>query len=319
MTTKIRIALLLILAAALLVHSAAGGPLRDRMKERRGATQRADILDDDEGAGRIELPPGVRVQQDVAYGSDPAQRFDVYLPANATASPIVLMVHGGGWYRGDKRMTSVVQNKMARWVPKGFIFVSTNYRMVPKADPVEQARDVARALAAVQANAASWGGDPRKVILMGHSAGAHLVSLVASDRALTAPIVSLPFLGTVSLDSGAYDVTQQMEAWHFPLYDNAFGSDPAFWRAASPYEQLTAGAKPILAVASSRRRVSPEQSRHFAARGKALGVRIEVIEEDLSHREINDELGAAPDYTAAVERFMASLDPAVARRLGVTR
>lgn len=306
------------IAMVFLTHAIGAGPLRDRLKERRGEAAGGELADPGT-PGSITLPPGVGVDRDVAYGSDPLQRFDVYLPPHATGAPVILMVHGGGWYRGDKAMPAVVQGKLDRWVPKGFIFVSTNYRMVPAADPVEQARDVARALAAVQAKAPSWGGDPRKVILMGHSAGAHLVSLVTSDRALTSAVVSQPFLGTISLDSAGYDIVMQMEGRHFELYDRAFGTDRKLWRDASPYYRIDRTARPILAVCSSRRMASPEQSRRFASRATSLGVRVEVHEEDLSHRQINEELGVNPDYTAAVERFMASLDASVAQRLGVRR
>ena len=93
------------------------------------------------------------------------QAMDVYLPAESKvgpkAAPVILMVHGGGWRIGDKRHPPVFENKVARWVPKGFIFVSVNYPMVPESDPVEQADDIARALAAAQAAAPGWGGDPR--------------------------------------------------------------------------------------------------------------------------------------------------------------
>ena len=96
-----------------------------------------------------------KVLRNVPYGPDKLQAMDVYLPAEsnveAKAAPVILMVHGGAWRFGDKRYPPVFENKVARWVPKGFIFVSVNYPMVPESDPVEQADDIARALAAVQA------------------------------------------------------------------------------------------------------------------------------------------------------------------------
>ena len=73
---------------------------------------------------------------------------------------------------------------MTRWVPKGFIFISTNYRMLPKTAPMEQIRDVASALAFAQGKASSWGGDPAGFIIMGHSAGAHLAALLAASPAM---------------------------------------------------------------------------------------------------------------------------------------
>lgn len=290
------------------------GTLRERIAEHR-LTQQAEALDETEAAGRIELPPGVRLVRDVAYGKSEQQRMDVYLPRHAAAAPVILMVHGGGWRRGDKRMDSVVQNKMSRWVSQGFIFISINYRLLPEADPIEQARDVARALAAAQDKAVEWGGDPEKFILMGHSAGAHLSALLATSPGLASQSGARPWLGTVALDSAAFNVVQIMEARHPGLYDDAFGEDPAYWRRASPYHQLTAAMRPLMAVCSTRRSDSCQQAHRFDDKAAALKVRVDVLEEDLSHREINQQLGLEGSYTDSVESFMGTLDRAVGRLL----
>jgi arylformamidase len=255
------------------------------------------------------------VLRNVAYGPDKLQAMDVYLPPESKAAPIILMVHGGGWRIGDKRHPPVFENKVARWVPKGFIFVSVNYPMVPESDPVEQADDIARALAAVQAAAPGWGGDPARVILMGHSAGAHLVSLLNADPARAARLGARPWLGTVSLDSGALDVPAIMTHRHARLYDEAFGDDPALWEASSPIHHLTKASPPWLGVCSSNRRTSCDTNEVYAAKSKALGTRAETLGEPLSHGEINSELGKPGAYTEAVEAFMASLDPSVAALL----
>ena len=98
--------------------------------------------------------------QDIAYGDDDDKnKIDIYLPASANNAPIMFMVHGGAWRFGDKKSKAVVSNKVQRWVSKGFIFISANYRMLPKTDPLEQANDVARALAFAQTKAPDWGGD----------------------------------------------------------------------------------------------------------------------------------------------------------------
>ena len=262
------------------------------------------------------LPPGVRVLRNVPYGGDPAQRMDVYLPAQgAQRAPVIFMVHGGGWSRGDKAMRSVVQNKVARWVPRGFVLISTDYRMLPGTRPIEQARDVARALAVAQARAAGWGADRDRFILMGHSAGAHLVGLLAAEPALAFDQGALPWLGTVSLDSAAINVVAIMQGPHLPLYDAAFGDDPAYWRAASPLQQLKTRGVPFLAVCSTRRRESCPQARNFVDKAHGLHMHAQVLGEDLSHRQINEELGLPGGYTAQVEAFLATLDPAVAQRL----
>ncbi len=297
--------------------SLAGLSYTGTLSERVAGSQLSQQLDEqqDDVSRRIELPPGVRLVRDVAYGKSEQQRMDVYMPRHAAGAPVIVMVHGGGWRRGDKSADSVVQNKMSRWTSQGFIFISINYRLLPEAAPIEQAHDVARALAAAQGKAEEWGGDPEKFILMGHSAGAHLSALLAASPELTRQAGVHPWLGTVALDSAAFNVVQIMEMRHFGLYDQAFGEDPAYWRRASPYYRVTAAMRPLLAVCSTRRSDSCQQAHQFEDRAAALNVRVNVLEEDLSHREINQQLGIEGSYTDAVESFMGSLDAAVRRTL----
>lgn len=254
-----------------------------------------------------DLPKGVTLRPDVAYGADPAQRMDVYLPPHPQRAPILLMVHGGAWRVGDKNAARVVDNKVARWVPKGVIFVSVDYRMMPEAEPLTQAEDVAEALAKVQALAPGWGGDPANIILMGHSAGAHLVALLTAAPALATGQGAKPWKGSVLLDSGALDVPAIMNARHWPLYDRAFGSDPAKWTAVSPMDRLAGPTLPMLAVCRNGAHESCPANRAFAARARQLGGRVEVLPMALSHSQINERLGLPGGYTDRVEAFMREL------------
>jgi len=268
------------------------GPLRDRLLERQAARNERTAV------------PG-KALRDIPYGSDPRQRFDVYLPAQTTSNaPVIFMVHGGGWRTGGKAETAVVENKVPYFTGRGYLLISINYRMLPDADPLAQARDVALALAAAQGKAATWGGDPQRFILMGHSAGAHLVALLSAQPSLAA---GSRWLGTVALDSGALDVPDIMEHRHARLYDEAFGSDPAFWRKVSPAHALQPGAQPMLLVCSSQRDSACRQAHAFAQRLRAGGSRAEVLEQARSHREINLQLGADRGYTDAVQAFIDSL------------
>lgn len=286
----------------------------DRNTEYR-QPQQAESLDDSGSSGRMTPPTGARVIRDVPYGADSLQRMDLYLPQQTTRAPVILMVHGGAWRLGDKGASAVVENKAARWVPKGFIFISTNYRMLPKTAPLEQAQDIASAVAMAQARATSWGGDPAKFILMGHSAGAHLVALLSANPDMAFKQGAKPWLGTVALDSAAYDVVKIMEAWHARLYDRAFKSDSSYWKATSPFHVLAPSAVPLLAVCSTRRNESCPQANRYVAKALALKIRASLLEQDLTHAEINLRLGASGSYTEAVESFMGSLDPAVMRAL----
>ena len=264
------------------------------------------------------LPEGVRRLADLPYGQDERQRMDVYLPASTAGmaghsakAPVIVMVHGGAWMVGNKAMPKVVDNKVAYWVKqKGYVFVSVGYRLMPQADPLLQARDVATALAKAQGLAASWGGDPAKFILMGHSAGAHLVALLAASPALAREAGARPWLGTVALDSAALDLERIMRARHMRFYDKVFGADPAYWRSVSPSTVLAADATPMLLVCSTQRADgSCAQSRDFAAKVMAKGVRASVLPQDLTHEQVNSTLGLPGAYTEAVDGFMASLLP----------
>jgi arylformamidase len=240
---------------------------------------------------------------DLAYGADPSQRLDVYIPAGAKAAPILFVVHGGAWRIGDKAADAIVVNKVRAWRSKGYVVTSTNYRL-DDANPLEQASDVAQALSFVQKNATSWGADPNKVVLLGHSSGAHLVSLLASDFELAEREACRPWLATVALDSAAYDVEAIMKGQHMRFYDRVFGSQPEFWREASPFHRLKQLRAPFLAVCSSARSDSCPQAEAFVAKARALGGDARVVPVPLSHREINKELGEPGPYTDEVQRFI---------------
>lgn len=286
--------------------------MRDTFKE-RGAQRRAAAAErgqQSQGNRRNEpvaLPTGAQVESDLAYGPDPAQRLDVYRPANAQNAPVILMVHGGGWARGDKEAAGVVNNKVEYWLPRGYIVVSVGYRLVPQVTPLGEADDIARALAFAQDHAKSWGGDPSRFVLMGHSAGAHLVSLLSADPSIATRAGAGPWLGTVSLDSGAYNVVEIMEGRHFSLYDKAFGNDRELWRDASPTLRLTRAPVPMLLVCSSRRETSCAQARTFAQKATSLGGKVRVAPIDLRHGNINAQLGTTGDLTSEVDGFLRSL------------
>lgn len=281
-----------------------------RILEYRSA-QQAEDREDGEPAEPMSLPTGVRLLRDVPYGKNDKQRMDVYLPQHATGAPVIFMVHGGAWRFGDKTARAVIENKVNRWVSKGFILISVNYRLLPKTAPLEQAADIASALALAQSQAEKWGGDPAKFILMGHSAGAHLVALLSAAPEQAYKAGAQPWLGTVALDSAALDVAEVMLGKHERLYDSAFGDDSAYWKLVSPLYQLTGMATPLLAVCSTRRSDSCAQAIRFAGRAQSLNVRVQVQQQDMSHREINQQLGVVSDYTDAVESFMSSLDASV--------
>lgn len=172
---------------------------------------------------------------ELAYGADPRQRLD-FTPAPARGAPLVLFIHGGGWRRGDKRIAG---HMAAHFHSRGYAFAAINYRLVPDSRPDQQAADVAAALARLLGDARRLGLDPDRIMLIGHSAGAHLVALVGTDPSyLAAHRIPLSAIdGVVPLDGAGYDVPRQLAAAGpllRRLYVNAFGEDPSYQRRVSP-------------------------------------------------------------------------------------
>ena len=257
-------------------------------------------------------PAGVRRLADLPYGDAAKQRVDAYLPPAGISppggAPILVMVHGGAWMFGDKTSHGVVGAKIDHWVARGWIFVSVNNRLLPEAEPLAQAEDVAHALAFVQQQATAWGGDASRLVLMGHSAGAHLVALLSASPALAARSGAARWAGTVVLDSAALDLSALMKQRHARFYDRVFGSDAESWRAVSPTDRLAGDAVPMLLVCSSLRLDdSCGQSARFAARVVAAGGVARVHQEALAHNAIDVELGRPGAYTDVVDAFIAEV------------
>lgn len=178
-------------------------------------------------------------KQSFAYGVDPLQVLDFW-PAQGARRPVplVVFVHGGGWQRGSKDNASGAW-KAPHYTGLGYAYAAINYRLVPQVKVEDEAADVAAALRYLIDHAASLGIDPQRVVLMGHSAGAHLVALVGTDeRYLLAAGLSFASLkGVIPIDGAAYDVPRQIEDsgnFMHNTYVAAFGTDLARQRALSP-------------------------------------------------------------------------------------
>jgi arylformamidase len=151
------------------------------------------------------------VHRDLAY-TEPKndhETLDLYAPPNGKDHPIVVWIHGGGWMQGDKRD---VQKKPQAFVDKGFVFLSTNYRLFPKVTIKVMTGDVAKEIRWTHDHAPEYGGDPNTIFVMGHSAGAQLAALICTDDSLLkAEGVSLTIIkGCVPVDGDTYDVPMQI-------------------------------------------------------------------------------------------------------------
>jgi acetyl esterase/lipase len=258
-------------------------------------------------------PPEERVRKDVAYSDAGGERtrLDIYAPAEGVQLPVVIWIHGGAWQMGNK---SMVHQKPEAFNAKKLILVSINYRLHPAVGYQQQAGDVAQAIRWVRDHAEEFGGDPKHIFLMGHSAGAHLAALVGTDgRYLEAAGLTLKELsGIVLLDGAGYDIPRQIEQAMLPrlksLYTSVFSEDLAAQRAASPITHVAGGKgiPPFLILHVTSRRDSKAQSNALGEKLRQAGVDAKVVPaQGKTHATINRELGSHDDTpTLAVFEFL---------------
>jgi acetyl esterase/lipase len=263
----------------------------------------------------VRAEGGMKVARDVAYSGAGGvrTRLDVYAPAEGKDHPVVVWVHGGAWQIGDK---AYVQSKPRAFNDQGYVFVSVNYRFHPAVTYREQAGDIARAIRWVEEHAEEHGGDPKRIFLMGHSAGAHLVALVGTDgRYLERAGLKLSDLsGVVLLDGAGYDIPRQVRQAVLPrlktMYTSVFTEDEATQRDASPITHVgkDKGIPPFLILHVASRRDSKAQSNELASKLREAGVEAKVVPaEGKTHATINRELGQPDDPpTKAVFEFLES-------------
>lgn len=251
------------------------------------------------------------VTQDIYYGDaeegTPAavnlNSLDIYAPPDADSAPVMVMIHGGGWQIGDKANRGLLENKVPFFTGNGWLFVSINYRLSPDVQHPAHVEDVAKALAWIETNIRDYGGDPSQLYLMGHSAGAHLAALVATDEQyLGAEGLELDALsGVILLDGAGYNLETQAEFARgraAEMYQNAFGNDPAVWADASPinHVEVDKGIPRFLIMYVVRRDPSRLQSERLAGALEAAGVPFELFPaDDKTHMTINQEFGQRGD------------------------
>jgi arylformamidase len=256
-------------------------------------------------ADALTLPAGATLKSNVAYGADPLQKMDIYIPAGVKRAPVIFMVHGGGWQHGDKTANDVVTNKVAYFLPHGFVFVSINYRLSPAVTPVQEAQDVASALAYFQKNAATYKASASNIVLMGHSAGGNLVTLVAAVSSYLTQVHAQAVLGTVVLDSGAYDVPEVMaRSQVLPQYAQVFGKNVALEQQASPTLAIDTHPAPMLLVCDSKRVHDCDDAKAFAAKTAGSASIYPIA---LRHGDINLDVGLPNALTARIAQFLATL------------
>lgn len=252
-------------------------------------------------AGAIRSAVGAT---EMAYGDNPLQKLDFW-KAKTAGAPLVIFVHGGGWKRGDKG-NATGQFKAPHYLAQGYAFASINYRLVPAATVEQQAADVAASVAHFRKNAASLGIDPNRIVLMGHSAGAHLSALVGTDpqylRGAGLDVTALA--GVIPLDGAAYDVPAQMTEGARIMqdtYTQAFGTEAQRQKALSPFWQATAPNAPEFLILHVDRDDGARQSAALADELRKNGVKVQLQAFEgkglKGHADINRKLGD-PEYPA---------------------
>jgi len=258
----------------------------------------------------------------VPYGdpANPRLKVDIYAPAGAKNLPVVFWIHGGGWQAGDR---TAIQLKPQAFVEKGFVFVSTGYRLLPEVDMVTIFRDIAKSLGWVHANIAKHGGDPKRIIVGGHSAGAQLAALICIDhRYLRAEGVPFSVLkGCFPVDGDTYDVPAMIETAEtrlrvhgFPMPKQGhrvkFGNTPELHRDYSAVTHVAKGKgiPPFLILHVADHPDNTMQARRLEGVLKEAGVPAKAFgAKETNHSRINENLGLPEDpSTKALFEFVAA-------------
>jgi arylformamidase len=261
------------------------------------------------------------VKQDIPYAepADPRQKVDVYAPEGAKNLPVVFWIHGGGWQAGDR---TNVQVKPQAFVDRGFVFVSTGYRLLPNVDMGTIFRDIARSVRWVHGHIAEHGGDPKRILVMGHSAGAQLAALISiDDRYLKAEGLSLDIIkGCVPVDGDTYDVPAIIETAEtrlrvhgmpMPKFGHRikFGNDPAKHRDYSAVTHVAKGKgiPPFLILHVADHPDVSAQAERLEAVLKDAGIPAKrFAARETNHSKLNENLGLPEDPpTKALFEFVA--------------
>lgn len=231
------------------------------------------------------LATGLVQQLDIPYSELSSRlRLDVFSPDQTGALqkgplPVLIFVHGGGWFTGDKDFFGVHRGVARALARRGYVVVVPNYRLSPEVKHPVHVQDVGRAFAWTMKNVARHGGDPSRVILMGHSAGAHLVSLLATDPEQWGKAADGPAAGDFSKIAGVVGLcgvymipaaneylglagkvglAEQLggvkgpDGQVFNPFKIAFGDDEKICSKASPITHARKGLPPFLLMVAER-------------------------------------------------------------------
>ena len=242
------------------------------------------------------------VHKDIAYARRPVnpqrQALDIYQAPRGPDRPVVVYIHGGGWHIGDKEEGAASKAQALDQI--GWMLVAINYRLSPDVKHPEHVKDVAAAVAWVHDNIDDYGGDPERIVVMGHSAGAHLAALVATDpQRLAAHGKSTNIIdGAILLDGAAFDIPTMLDNPNLPeqsrtMHLGWLGNRRSTWADASPMLKVAPGNDiPPFLILHTPRRMGAEESRRLGDTLEQAGNSVLVLEcPDDDHTSINRNLG----------------------------
>lgn len=245
---------------------------------------------------------GVRETPGLAYAEGARHRIDVYAPEGARGAPVVLFLYGGSWDSGERGMYRFLGASLAS---AGEVCMVPDYRVWPEVRFPAFMQDAARALAWAGGNAAAHGGDAGRIVLMGHSAGAQMATLLALDGEYLAAEGLRParaLRGVVGL-AWPYDFLPLRD----PTLRAIFGQESE-WPASQPVNYVHPGAPPmLLATGDQDSTVLPRNTASLAARLRASGNEVHAVTyAGIGHREILGAFAPGLRFLAPVRRDVLS-------------
>ena len=178
--------------------------------------------------------------KNIIYSTENKLALNIFSPKNITTPhDVFVFIHGGNWRTGHKSLYNFFGKRMAR---KGIVTVIIDYRLSPLTDYQGMAMDAAKAIKWTKENISSYGGDPDKLFVSGHSAGGHLAALISTDNHYFDELkIKNPLKGTILIDAFGLDMYSYLNSsenkWN-KIYVPIFTADPENWKAGSPIYHL---------------------------------------------------------------------------------
>lgn len=213
-----------------------------------------------------------KIASDIGFGSDPREALDVYAPEKASNLPVIIFFYGGSWSSGARGDYDFAARALAA---QGFVVVVPDYRLVPQVRYPAFIEDGAAALAWTVANVARYGGNPGRISVSGHSAGAYIAAMLALEPRWLAvhglPPTSIKALAALA---GPFDFAPFKPGG---AADQAFGAAPDI-AATQPIAHARSDAPPMLLMTGDAdETVLPRNATALAAKTTGLGGQAKVI------------------------------------------